>query len=228
MRKSFLLLPALMALAVSSASAQGEPTPYIEVTGSATLNIVPDRITVEIGLEEYYEHNVSGDSTLVSLREIERDIRRTLLNAGVTDNSITVSDLGNYRDYRMGDRFRMAKRLTALLTDFAQLDDISQRLDGKGITSFQITALDNADIDSYNRQGLKSALDAARLKATFIAETEGLTLTTPLEIVETTQERSAPAIFSNAFIDSGSGMDNMRRIVRRYSVRVRYLFSPSH
>ncbi|MDE6324861.1 MAG: hypothetical protein K2M02_01685, partial [Duncaniella sp.] len=48
---------------------------YIEVTGSATVNIVPDRITVEVGMEEYYETGRNGDSLLVKLQQIEKDVR---------------------------------------------------------------------------------------------------------------------------------------------------------
>lgn len=32
--------------------------------------------------------------------------------------------------------------------------------------------------------------------------------------------------FSNVAFDGGSGMENMRRIVRRYGVKVKYMFNP--
>lgn len=47
----------------------------------------------------------------------------------------------------------------------------------------------------------------------------------PYEIVETTNEPSMYSAFSNVAYDGGSGMENMRRIVRRYSVTVKYQFS---
>lgn len=223
MKKRFILM-AMLLLAVIAGHAEGADTPVIEVTGSATMNIIPDRITIEIGMEEYYKHKASGDSTIVKLYDIEKDVRKTLREAGVPDSMIVVSELGNYRNRDMSSTFLMAKRLSATVSDFNQIERISDRLDRKGIVCFNITKIDNSDMGQYNRQGLKAALDAARQKAEFIAENEGLKLLMPYEIVETTNEPSMYSAFSNVAYDGGSGMENMRRIVRRYSVKVRYLF----
>ncbi len=223
MKKRFILL-AMLLLSVIAGHAEGADTPVIEVTGSATMNIIPDRITIEIGMEEYYKHKASGDSTIVKLYDIEKDVRKTLHEAGVPDSMIVVSELGNYRNRDMSSTFLMAKRLSATVSDFDHIERISDRLDRKGIVCFNITKIDNSDMGQYNRQGLKAALDAARQKAEFIAENEGLKLLMPYEIVETTNEPSMYSAFSNVAYDGGSGMENMRRIVRRYSVKVRYLF----
>ncbi|MDE6095342.1 MAG: SIMPL domain-containing protein [Muribaculaceae bacterium] len=223
--KKNLIVFAMLVVSFIKGYAESAGEPEIEVTGSATMNIVPDRITIEIGLEEYYKQKVFGDSTLVKLSDIERNVRKTLSEAGVPDSLIVVSDLGNYRNRDMSSTFLMAKRLSAVVADFNQIESISDRLDRKGIVNFNITKIDNSDMEQYNRKGLKAALDAARQKAEFIAENEGLKLIMPYEIVETTGEPSMRMAFSNVAYDSGSGMENMRRIVRRYSVKVRYLFS---
>lgn len=223
MKKRFILM-AMLLLSVIAGHAEGADTPVIEVTGSATMNIIPDRITIEIGMEEYYKHKASGDSTIVKLYDIEKDVRKTLREAGVPDSMIVVSELGNYRNRDMSSTFLMAKRLSATVSDFDHIERISDRLDRKGIVCFNITKIDNSDMGQYNRQGLKAALDAARQKAEFIAENEGLKLLMPYEIVETTNEPSMYSAFSNVAYDGGSGMENMRRIVRRYSVKVCYLF----
>lgn len=223
MKKNLIILAMLLMSAITG-HAEGADTPVIEVTGSATMNIIPDRITIEIGMEEYYKHKASGDSTLVKLSDIEKDVRKTLGAAGVPDSLIVVSDLGNYRNRDMSSTILMAKRLSATVSDFNQIERISDHLDRKGIVCFNITKIDNSDMGQYNRQGLKAALDAARQKAEFIAENEGLKLLMPYEIVETANEPSIYSAFSNVAYDSGSGMENMRRIVRRYSVKVRYLF----
>lgn len=223
MKKRFILM-AMLLLSVIAGHAEGADTPVIEVTGSATMNIIPDRITIEIGMEEYYKHKASGDSTIVKLYDIEKDVRKTLREAGVPDSMIVVSELGNYRNRDMSFTFLMAKRLSATVSDFNQIERISDRLDRKGIVCFNITKIDNSDMEQYNRQGLKAALDAARQKAEFIAENEGLKLLMPYEIVETTNEPSMYSAFSNVAYDGGSGMENMRRIARLYSVKVCYLF----
>jgi len=225
MRKFALLL--FLAFTLVGISAQKTATPFIEVTGTVTLDIVPDRITVEIGMEEYFNYKVSGDSTLIKITQIEKDVRKALRKAGIQDSVISVADIGNYRNRWSGNKFKMAKSLSAVLTSFDQLNELSSSLGTDGITSFRIVSMDNAEMDSYNRRGLKKALDAARIKAEMIAKNEGLTLSTPLEIVETSQSPYVSAAFANVTLNNGIGMEDMRRITRQYSVRVRYSFVTS-
>ena len=220
-----ILTTALSALlAISVYAADTNSAPVIEVTGTATINIVPDRITIEIGLEEYFRPS-AADSVRVPLATIEKSVREVLGNAGVAESDITVSDFGNYRDRNVSSGFLMAERLSAILTDFSQLDKIGASLPDRGITSMQIVRLDNRDMESFNRQGLKAGLDAARAKAEFIADNENVRIMQLWEVVENGPAYYETPSFSNVAFDGGAGMDNMRRITRRYSVRARYLFS---
>lgn len=223
--KRIFLVSAILLAGFAIGYAECKVPNMIEVSGSATLNIVPDRITIEIGLEEYYRHTASGDSVIVRLADIENDVRNVLLEAGIPGSLVFVSDMGNYRNPDVSATFLMAKRISATVSDFNQIDRIASRLDRKGISSFTISRIDNSDIERYNREGLKAALNAARDKAVVIAENEGLKLLAPCEIVETTNAPARYAAFSNVEQSGGSGMENMRRIVRRYSVKVSYLFS---
>lgn len=225
MKSSFVMLVSAFVLAAScSVKVAAETTPCIEVSGSATLNIVPDRMTVRIGIQEYYRHNPGGDSVLVRLADIDKKVRNVLKRSDVADSMITVNDYGNYANRYESKKFLMAKSMDVKLSSFAQLERIVSYLPKEGITGFNISAVDNSDMARYNREGLKSALDAARAKAEFIAANEGLTIYGVLEIIETTPERYSMPVFSNVAYDGGSGMDNMRRIVRTYSVKVKYLF----
>ncbi len=221
-RKILVLICVVMAGLGITVKGQLIPS-NIEVTGSATINIVPDRITVEIGMEEYYKQKTFGDSTLVKLSEIEKKVRKTLTDAGVPDSRITVTDMGNYRDPYKSANFLMAKRISATVTDFDQIEKISDKLERRGITSFNILKIDNSDMESYNRQGLIAALNAAKEKAEALAETAGLSISYPVSIEENGSNYYESPSFSNVAFDSGSGMENMRRIVRRYSVKVKYL-----
>lgn len=225
LRKSTLFSALLLAVSLTAKADNCNDAQTIEVTGTATVNIVPDRITIEIGMEEYYKYKVFGDSTIVKLSEIEKKVRKTLNKAGVPDSQIVVSDMGNYRNRVVSANFLMAKRISATVADFSQIEKISDNLDRQGISSFNITKIDNTGMELYNRKGLKAALDAAREKAVFIAENEGLKITMPYEIIENGPGYFESPSFSNVAFDSGSGMENMRRIIRRYSVKVRYLFS---
>ena len=119
----------------------------------------------------------------------------------------------------------MAKRLSALLTDYGQLDEISKKLPDSGVNSFSISKLDNSEIERYNKEGLKAALDAARVKAEFIAANENLAGLTVWKVEETSPIYSVTNAYSNVAYEAGSGMDNLRSIERRYSVKVTYLIN---
>lgn len=217
-----ILSSAIIAIAGTFSINAQQTSPMIEVNGSSTISIVPDRITIEIGMEEYFKTSKS-DSVKVNIREIENQVRTILNKAGVADSLISISGVGNYIDRNSSVKFQMAKRLSAVLTDFAQLDKISETLPELGVTSFSIAKLDNSDMARYNREGLKSALDAAKAKADFIASNENLSGLTVWKVEETSPSYSMANAFSNVAYAGGSGMDNMRKIERRYSVKVTYL-----
>ena len=219
-----MILVLAFVLGVVAASAQTAAHPVIEVSGTSSLSIVPDRITVEIGLEEYFVPSGDADSVKVGIRTIENDVRRALNDVGVADSQINVADIGNYSDRGASARFLMAKRLSAVLADFSQLDEVAGNLPEFGVTSFNIAKLDNSDMARYNDMGLKSALDAARAKAEFIAGNEKLSGLTVWKVEETTPPyTSSPQAFSNVAYAAGSGMAGMRSIERIYSVRVTYV-----
>lgn len=226
MKKIKLILGAvILAFSAQMAPAQTQTSiPYIEVTGTATMNIIPNEITVEIGIEEYYKSKLIGDSTIVKLADIEKKVRKVLVQAGVPDSQILVSEIGNYRHREMGPELLMAMRLSAVVTDFNQIDDIAEKLDRKGITSFNVMKVDNSDIDQYNQKGLSAALDAAREKAKSIAANENLTLLQPIEIVETGTNYFETPAYSNVAFDAGAGINSFRSINRKYVVKVKYAF----
>ena len=225
MKKLVLALSLFICSALFNANAEPISSICIEVSGTATLNIIPDRITVEIGMEEYFRKKPSGDSILVTLQEIESGISTALSDAGVQDSAITVSDMGNYRNRSASDKFKMAKSLSVVVTDYDRLEKIASAIGSEGVSSFQLVRLDNAEMPSYDRMGLKASLDAARSKAEFIASNEGLSILMPLEIIENGPNYYETPSFSNVAYDNGAGMDNMRKIVRRYSVKIKYACS---
>lgn len=181
--KTLLTLAIFIAGSLTNLAQQTSPT--IEVSGTSSISIVPDRISVEIGIEEYFKPS-AGDSVKVDLRKIESQVRRVLNKAGVNDSLITVTDMGNYTNRNLSSKFLMAKRLTAVLVDFSQLDEIADNLPDEGVTSFSISKLDNSEMTRYNQQGLKAALDAARAKAEFIADNEHLAGLKVWKVEETT------------------------------------------
>lgn len=207
----------------------------IEVNGASTVSIVPDRITVEIGLQEYYDKKSATDSVKVTLAQIEKEARKAFGLAGIADSLIRVSGVGNYYYATDQSEFMMAKQLQATLTDMWQLEELTDKMTFGGIQWFRIAQLDNSEMEKYNRIGLKGALDKAREKAAFIALNEGGRLGQPVSITEDGPLYYEEAMTANVALDGGAmrmksvraeGLESMKKIVRRYNVRVIYEFIP--
>lgn len=222
MKRILIAAIAVIALCASAAAQPG----VIEVNGVATVNIVPDRISVEIGLQEYYRHNAGGDSTLVRLADIDKNVRKILQAEGVADSAITLGDVGNSLDPARSRSLLMAKRINVVLDSFDRLEAIASEISVPGVSSFSLSRIDNTAMADYNRMGLKAALEAARTKAELIAAEQGLRLMHPVEIVENGPAYYETPSMSNVQLQYDGAMESMRRIVRRYSVKVKYFFMP--
>lgn len=120
----------LMALAVVlawPAQAQETDARYIEVTGTAEVEIVPDRIHYIIELREYYEEEFDGKSkpedyrTKVPLERIEKNLRKVLDDIGIKQEAIRTQEVGDYWRER-GHDFLVSKCLDGTLTDFRQIE----------------------------------------------------------------------------------------------------------
>lgn len=215
------LITIIVALLVSL-NVSAESSPEIEVTGTATIDIVPDRITVEIGMEEYYKPS-KNDSVIVKIGDIEKRVRGILSKAGVKYSDITVSDIGNYLNKSQSKKFLMGKSLNVVLNSFNQLEEVASLLGSDGIQSFRIVRLDNSDMSEYDRQGMKAALLAARSKAEFMAGVENMSVFGVWKITESNIGVYEAPVYSNVSFSGGAGMESMKRITKRYTVRVLYL-----
>ena len=101
MRKLFLLVFALCVWSVFADAQEGAGR-YIEVTGSSEIEVVPDEIHFLIQIKEYWQEEFVPKSkpedykTKVPLEWIEKDLRRVLSRAGISDEAIRVQEIGDY------------------------------------------------------------------------------------------------------------------------------------
>ena len=126
MRKLFLLVFALCVWSVFADAQEGAGR-YIEVTGSSEIEVVPDEIHFLIQIKEYWQEEFVPKSkpedykTKVPLEWIEKDLRRVLCRAGISDEAIRVQEIGDYWRQK-GKEFLIGKQLDIRLTDFEQIN----------------------------------------------------------------------------------------------------------
>lgn len=226
--KASVLAGAIVILAAFSLQAQtGER--YIEVTGSAEIEMVPDKIHYVIEMREYFEEEFDGQSkpeayrTKVPLSRIEQDVRQVLKQAGIPPEAIRIQEIGDYWRER-GEDFLISKKFDITLNDFDQINEIVKHIDTRGIHTMRIGELENKDVLAYRRKGKIEALKAAQQKAAYLVEALGKKLGRVMRIIEE-DNLGTPAFFnaqSNVCSSDADAFDGFRTIKRRYAMRVRF------
>lgn len=227
----------LFAILLSYSLATAQPTDnflgkYIEVTGSAEMEIEPDEIRFIIGIEEYWEEEFNRDSkfedykTKVPIKAIENDLMKVLTGIGIQKENIFVREIGNYWRYK-GKEFLVSKQIELILQDFKVIDKIIDAMDNKGIDYMRIGSLINKDITKYRKQVKAEALIAAKEKAAYLLETLGKSLGDVMSITEIEDDRnywSPPSLTSNTIMSTpdNSSIGNLRKIKLRYEIKAKF------
>ena len=209
MRKLFLLAIVLCVWSVV-ADAQESERRYIEVTGSSEIEVVPDEIHLLIQIKEYWKE--------------EKDLRRVLSRAGISDEAIRVQEIGDYWRQK-GKEFLIGKQLDIRFTDFEKINAVIKKIDTKGIESMRIGELKHKDLPNYRKQGKIEALKAAREKASYLVEAMGQKLGEVIRIVEPASSYVSPYSLYQAQsnVSMGTAATEQYRVIKlRYEMTARF------
>jgi len=205
---------------------------YIEVSGIAEQEVVPDEIRLIIGLEEYsmQPHTRTTEmvdyTTKMSIDLIEKAFLTDLEILGIKKDKIILNEVGNYRREE-GREFLMSKQYELVLSDVKQIDKIISSLKTPGISNMSIKELKNKDIAEYRKQVKIEALKAAQSKAEYLLSSINKQVGDVLSITEISDDNNywmPQTLVSNSYMgNSGKeGIDNIRKIKLRYEIKVRY------
>ena len=224
--RRLLFIAAIMLLSLQAFA--GDEGRYIEVSGTAEVEIVPDEIHYIIEMKEYFEEEFDGKSkpedfaTKVPLDVIEQQVRRVIKDAGVPADAVRTEEIGNTWRER-GMDFLVSKRLDITLSDFETIERIRKGLDTRGINAMYIGELKNKNIAEWHEKGRTEALKAARNKAEYMASAAGCRLGRVMRIVEGGGAgMPLPAVQTNVMASGASPSDTYRTIKKTYTVLVRY------
>ena len=224
--RTFLLAAALAT--ATAAHAQSNER-YIEVTGTAEIEIVPDRIHYILEIKEYFEEEFDGKSkpeeyrTKVPLEKIESGLRQTLARLGIGAKDIRTQEVGDYWR-QQGRDFLVSKRLDITLTDFAQIDRLVKAVDTRGINAMHVGELESDRMEEFHRRGKTMALEAAREKARYLTAALGKKTGNVLRIVEGASPAApaAAALQSNVMLSQAASFDEFRVLRKTYTMLVRF------
>ncbi len=143
----------------------GLESPFIEVTGTAELLIIPDQIFINITLTEGHK----GKSK-VTIDQQEEKLKEALTKVGVDISKLSISD-ANAEYFRVGwaKKGVLTKRDYTLIVPNAKiLLNVYQELDKLEIDEAHIAKVNHSKMDSLRKQVRISAIKSAKDKSDYL------------------------------------------------------------
>ncbi len=198
MRRTAALAFIAITLAPFTAHAQRaseqEPSPRIEVTGVAEMQIVPDEIHIAIELRE----RGSGNNK-VSVEQQELQLRDAIKALGIDVERLTLSDaVADYvpKKFRKDDVIAR-KGYMLKLADAEQVRKVFLELDRLEIDEARIHHVSHSKEQEYRRQMRVQAITAAKEKADYLLAAIGENTGPALKVEEVQPEHRDPRIYGN-------------------------------
>ncbi len=193
---------------------------FIEVTGTAQKEVVPDIIYTSIILSEK-----SNGNKKYTIPEQETALFAILKKINVDQKNIRLADLNSeittYKRKETG--FEQKKEYSVKLTSAEQISKLFDELWNANIKEATISGLEHSRIEEYRKEVRISALQAAKAKAEYLLVSIGEELDKPLEIIENTNSR-AYLSKSNVVLREDSSYENVefRKIKISFSYQVKF------
>ena len=139
---------------------------YIEVTGKAELEILPDLIYLKIILSD------KENKDKLALPEIEKKMIEILSEIGIDINKdLSLVDFaGNLKLYWIKSDVKLSKQYQLTVHDSKTLQKIFFEFQKLGISNISIERLDHSEIEQYRKNVKINAIKAAKEKATLLTE----------------------------------------------------------
>lgn len=195
--KSILII--LLAIPVLVfAQEPGKQNHFIEVTGTALLEVVPNEIYISVRLREFEENKQK-----VLLEKIDKDFLTALDAAGINRNQLELADaglqLGRLRR-KQKDVFR-EKTYQLKLTSAAQVEKFIDKIEAVKVENMDVVRLHHSDLEKLRLELKVKALQAAKTKAETLLKSIGAEIGKPIVIREIDFE---PSVDNSRFMLSNT------------------------
>lgn len=161
----------------------------IEVTGTAETEITPDIIYVVISLKEYY----NGNKKVANIDELEKQLLDAVIKSGIGKENLFVNNISSYNyilEKKKNPNFAASKQFRIKLSDPSKFNQVLSALDPKSIEYTNIESYDYSRMAELRKELKIKALQAAKQKATYLAEAVNDKVGDALEIQELNNDES--------------------------------------
>lgn len=187
--KRFLGFIFIIAAMQNVALAETQPLPEsVSVTGTGRVSVAPDRVTFVVGVQTVAQ---SVDAAVNENNAKVASVIAALKKAGATDKDIRTSNfsINPQQDYQNGQLarilgYQVANSITVTRANVGEAGKLLQAAVSAGVNTSSGLQFEVSDPSKGRAEGLKSAFDDAKAKATTLVQAAGRTLGRALTISE--------------------------------------------
>ena len=162
---------------------------FIEVTGSAEMEVEPNEIFLFIRLREFEENRAK-----VSLEKLDQDFLQAVKAANIDRKNLTIADAGSKLSKirrKDKDAFR-EKSYEVKLASAAELERFLEKIEPVKVDQLDLTRLHHTDMDKFKIDLKVKALQAAQSKASTLLKAVGAEIGKPIMVRDWDQDPVQP------------------------------------
>ncbi|MBE5033515.1 SIMPL domain-containing protein [Gallalistipes aquisgranensis] len=167
--KRLLFMAAALMLCSGLAAQNGNNTPYIETSATASREVTPDEIFVRIVLSE---NDTKGK---ISIDKLQGDMMRAIKKAGIDfEKSLTIDNIeSQYQTYLLRKSDGRTTKTFLLMVGGEQLAPLFTALDEAGISNVNIQSARYSKVAALRDELRVEAAKAAQARARMLAQAVG-------------------------------------------------------
>lgn len=196
---------------------------YIEVVGTAELEVVPNLIYMGITISE------KDNKNKYTLKEIENQLSIQLSNIGIDiSKDLLVKDMSsNFRGSLLQKTdVLLSKEYQLIVRDPGIVNKVFMELEKVGISNISIQQLDHTDIINLRKEVKVNAIKAAKDKALSLAEAIDQTIGRAVFIQERDNTirpyANANTLSAVGAVHRGSSIDEYKEVVEFEKIKLAY------
>lgn len=189
MRLNILIVLLLLAVTTTFGQEVFKGEHFIEVTGSAEMEVEPNEIFLFIRLREFEENRAK-----TALEKLDQDFLQAVKAANIDRKNLTIADAGSKLDKirrKDKDAFR-EKSYELKLSSAAELEKFLEKIEPVKVYQLDLTRLHHTDMEKFKIDLKVKSLQAAQTKATTLLKSIGAEIGKPIMVRDWDQDPVQP------------------------------------
>jgi uncharacterized protein YggE len=220
---AFAILLAYSATFAQTVSSESKKAPYIEVTGSAEIEIVPDEIFITVTLQERYD-----GKDKVTMSTMEALFFEALKSISIDTKDVSLANAqSDFSSYKWKKEDALARKsYVVLVHDAAMVSKLYTKLVEIDAEDAYISKTSHSKIEEYRKQVKINAMIATKEKAGYLLSSIDEEVGSPILIQEretydnpyTISQRSFNSNVSYDALDINANNIGFQKIKLRYEI----------